>query len=123
MPRITLLIGVLLAFLGMAFFLYTGATAYTALIPAGFGVVLILLGLLGSVEHLRKHTMHAAAAIALIGFVFGVVRLIPGPTEGRGIAYAETAIFAALSGLLLLLCVKSFIDARRRRQKVGEPGA
>jgi peptidoglycan/LPS O-acetylase OafA/YrhL len=115
-PRITLLVGVLLAFVGIGFFLYTNSEHPTALIPAGFGVAFILLGLLSAVEHLRKHMMHGAAALSLIGVVLGIVRLIPGPQENRKAAFIETAILAGLCGLLLILCVKSFIDARRRRR-------
>jgi peptidoglycan/LPS O-acetylase OafA/YrhL len=121
-PRVTLLIGVLLAFVGIFFFLYTNSEHPTALIPAGFGVLFILLGLLAAMENLRKHMMHAAAALALIGTVLGVVRLIPGPTQGKEAAFIETAILTGLCALLLLLCVKSFIDARRRRsQQVASP--
>lgn len=124
MPRITLFIGVLLAFVGIAFFLYTNSEHPTALIPAGFGVVFVLLGLLSAVEHLRKHMMHAAAALSLVGCVLGIVRLIPGPQKDKEAAFVETAILAGLCGLLLILCVMSFINARRRRaQQVGEPGA
>jgi drug/metabolite transporter (DMT)-like permease len=119
MPRITLLIGVLLAFVGIFFFLYTNSEHPTALIPAGFGAVFMLLGLLAAVEHLRKHMMHAAAALAALGFIFGVVRIILALARGPeiGPAFIETAIFAGLCGLLLILCVKSFIDARRRRSQ------
>ena len=123
MPRVTLLIGVLLAFVGIFFFLYTNSEHPTALIPAGFGVVFILLGLLGAMENLRKHMMHVAAALAALGFIMGVVMLVIGLVRGSiGNAFIETAILAGLCGLLLLLCVKSFIDARRRRaQQVASP--
>jgi peptidoglycan/LPS O-acetylase OafA/YrhL len=120
-PRITLLLGVILAFLGVFFYEWTDEVSKTALIPTAFGVVFMLLGLLASVEHLRKHMMHGAAALSLLGFVLGVVRLLPGPAEGKEKAFIETAIFAGLCGLLLLLCIKSFIDARRRRTQKVEP--
>jgi uncharacterized membrane protein HdeD (DUF308 family) len=116
-PRITLLMGVLLAILGVVCFLYTGSEHYTALIPTAFGAVFMALGLFGTVENLRKHLMHAAAALALLGMVFGLIRVVPGPVPGREVAYFETLIFAVLCGLLLVLCVKSFIDARRRRSQ------
>ena len=119
MPRITLLIGVLLAVVGVFCFLYTNSEHFTALIPAAFGVVFMALGLFATVEDLRKHLMHAAAALALVGFAFGVVRIAMVLASGTeiGTAFIETAIFAALCGLLEILCVKSFIDARKRRSQ------
>jgi hypothetical protein len=116
-PRVTLVIGVLLAVLGAFFFIYTNAVSFTALIPAAFGVVFMALGLLAAVGDLRKHMMHAAAALALIGFAFGVYRVFPGPIEGKEAAFVETAIFGGLCGLLLILCIKSFIDVRRQRSQ------
>jgi len=118
-PRITLLIGLLLANLGVSFFLYTNREHYTALIPAAFGDVFMALGLLATVDNLRKHLMHAAAALALVGFGFGVVRVIMVLARGTeiGAAFIETALFAGLCGLLLVLCILSFIAARRRRSQ------
>jgi hypothetical protein len=116
-PRITLFIGVLLAIVGVSFYIYTNAVSFTALIPAAFGVVFMALGLLATVGDLRKHMMHAAAALALIGVAIGVYRILPGPIEGKEAAFVETAILAGLCGLLLILCIKSFIDARRQRSQ------
>jgi hypothetical protein len=115
-PRITLLVGVLLIIVGAFFYYLTNMASWTALIPAIFGLVFMILGQLAAVPGLRKHMMHVSAALALLGVVFGIIRLLPGPAEGKGYAYTETAIFAGLCGLLVILSGKSFIDARRRRQ-------
>jgi peptidoglycan/LPS O-acetylase OafA/YrhL len=120
-PRITLFLGVLLAFLGVVCYELTDEVSITALIPTAFGVIFMALGLLGAVETLRKHMMHGAAALALVGFVIGLVRVIPGPKEGKQVAFVETAIFGALCAFLLILCVMSFINARRHR--IGKPAA
>ena len=48
MPRITVVFSVLYIALGLAGYFLTGAVHTTALIPAFIGVVLLVLGLLGS---------------------------------------------------------------------------
>jgi hypothetical protein len=121
-PRITLFFGVILALVGALCYHLTNYVSVTALIPTFFGVAFMILGFVAGKESLRKHAMHAAAALAALGFVFGVVRVVMALAQGKeiGTAFVETAVFAGLCGVLLLLCVKSFIDARRRRAQRGE---
>jgi hypothetical protein len=78
-------------------------------------------------DNLRKHAMHAAAAIALIGClaglvrgVMGLVKVINDAPEAKPLAVVETFLMAAILAGLVVLCVKSFIDARRRRRQ-GQP--
>jgi membrane associated rhomboid family serine protease len=112
-------IGVFLVILGVFCFVATNSEHYTALIPAAFGVVFMVLGLLAAKESLRKHAMHVAAALATLAFLFGVYRIVTALAVGKelGTAFVETAVFASFCGLLAALCVKSFVDARRRRSQ------
>jgi biopolymer transport protein ExbB/TolQ len=69
------------------------------------------------IETARKHAMHAAVAIGLVGLLGTVSRLGPAFAEG---GLARPAVVAQLitAGLLaayVALGVKSFIDARRSR--------
>ncbi len=125
MGPITIGLGGLFVILGFGFFFASGAEAKhaTALIPAGFGVVFLILGFLARQERLRKHVMHAAAALGLIGFLIGAVRgtmaavkLAQGE-QASPLALAELWIFAVACLVFVGLCVKSFIDARRRRRE------
>ena len=50
----------------------------TALIPSGVGLVLVVLGAVAE-GRLRKHAMHAAAAVGVLGFLFGAGWLIARP--------------------------------------------
>jgi hypothetical protein len=91
----------------------------TALIPAGVGALLLVLGLLAFQERLLKHAMHAAAAIGLLGLAAAGSRLVftllrKGKIEGVG--GASLTMMALLCGVFLALCVNSFIQARRRRR-------
>jgi hypothetical protein len=93
----------------------------TALIPFFFGNVLILCGVLGYVARLRKHAMHAAAAVALIGFIAAAGRGIPklGDAISDDPAFHRAPRLVLLMALVCLvfvvICIGSFISARRRR--------
>jgi hypothetical protein len=50
--------------------------SWTALIPAFFGLPLVILGVLALQEGWRKHAMHAAVVVGLIGFLGGAFSLV-----------------------------------------------
>ena len=120
MPKITLIFSALYIALGLTAFFLTGAVHKTALIPAYFGIVLLVLGLLGQKENLRKHVMHAALLVALLA-LFGTARsLLKLPSAFDGTAERPFAIYAqaataVLSIAFLALGIRSFIQARRSR--------
>lgn len=121
MGRIAIIFGVLLMVLGVAFYVATDMASATALIPAGFGFALFDLGLIASRggEKVRMHTMHAAALLGLVGAVMPVVMIFARGMSGP--ALWENVLMAVLSAVFVALCVKSFIDARRRRGGMGAP--
>ena len=69
MASTTIVFGVLMILLGVAGYFLTGRESPTALIPVIPGVVWLLLGALARNERFRKHAMHAAAALSLVGFL------------------------------------------------------
>jgi hypothetical protein len=119
--------GIVLVALGVGFFLATGQEHPTALIPAGFGTVLALLGVIALKDSLRKHAMHVAAMVGLIGFLVPAVMALPkvpallAGEAARPAAVVEQLIMAALCLLFVLLCVRSFIVARRNRARQAAP--
>ena len=56
MPIVTIVVGVALVVLGLAGFFGTGAAHNTALIPAGFGAVFFLLGVLVAIKRALRST-------------------------------------------------------------------
>src|SRR5579872_941803 len=98
-----------------------GKESPTALIPAGIGLVIMLCGLLAFSDKLRKHVMHLAAMVGLIGAIGGFMPLIRQYNKSGSFDPAKPS---AISGELMILicavfvglCVKSFIDARKARQ-------
>ena len=125
MPAITMLIGVMLILVGIGGYGYSAATlghgSPTALIPAAIGLIITVLGFVAMTEKWRKHAMHGAVVIGLLGFlgtIMGVFKLITyltgTPIERPAAAVAQT-VTAVLCFIFVALCVKSFIDARRKR--------
>ena len=87
----------------------------TALIPAAFGFVLEILGFVAkSSERLRKHLMHAAVIVALLGFIMTAGRLLMKiSTFSLGAAAISQISMAVVCLLFVILAVKSFAAARR----------
>ncbi len=118
MAPIAMLFGVVLMLLGGGLFAASDPRAYTALIPAYFGVALLILGVAARNEAARKHAMHLAAMLALLGCLFPAYRVIAAVVAGTelGLAHYGQIAMAVLCGVFVALCVKSFIDVRRARK-------
>jgi hypothetical protein len=123
--RTTIIFGGVLIALGIIGYVGTGAVSLTALIPSVFGVLLALLGWLALNERYRKHSMHVAAAIGLVGFLGSVRGLIQLPQlmTGADVERPESvlaqSVMAIVTVAFISYCVKSFIDARRVRLNKG----
>ena len=123
MHHVTVVVGLILSAIGLFgyFNSASGNPSPTALIPAGFGVVLIVLGIVAHRASARMHAMHAAAAVALIGLVLaggrGYVKLGSAASDDLTISRpVRLVILMALVCLVYVgLCAWSFISARRRR--------
>jgi len=120
---VSIVCGVLLAVLGLLFFAVTGYAHPTALIPLPFGLLLVLLGVVALKENLRKHAMHLAAVVGLLGLLGGAIRGLPGVpallagTAEHPLAVVETLLLALICLVFVALCVRSFVVARMRRKQ------
>ncbi len=122
MAKITIGLGVELIDLGIGGYFGTGRASVTALIPAFFGLPLLLLGLVALNERRRKIAMHVAVGIGLLGFVGTVSGLMKLPvllTGGeleRPTAVAVQSTMAIVCLVFVLLCVWSFIKFIKARR-------
>ncbi|MGH9617918.1 MAG: hypothetical protein ACRD28_14355 [Acidobacteriaceae bacterium] len=121
MAKFTFVIALVLIALGIAFFIATGSYAPTALIPAYFGIVLGILGLLANTADSKRRMimMHVAVTIGLIGVVFPGYRagaaFLASTRMAHPAAVKEEFAMAAICLVFVLVCVRSFIAARRAR--------
>ena len=116
MASTTIVFGLLLTLLGLGGYVLSGTSSVTALIPAFFGLPLLLLGFVARSESIRKHAMHAAAALALLGWAGAVFSLMRTPTGPRSpAAVFSQGAMVLLTAIFVALCVRSFIAARRAR--------
>ena len=120
MASTTIALGVALIIVGLAGYFLTGGSSYTALIPAVFGIVIALLGLMARNEGRRALAMHIAVVVALLGFLGtfrGLLQLASAfdGTAARPAAVISQSIMAVITMFYVLLAVRSFMAARRNR--------
>jgi hypothetical protein len=121
MPKLTLWYALVLIALGLIGYFGMGRQSITALIPAFFGIAVLVTALLARKESTRRHAMHAAVVLAVLAFagtVMGIpktITLLGGGEIARPTAVIVQAIMAVLSLAYILIAVKSFVDARRTR--------
>lgn len=123
MVQLTAIVGVLLVIVGVVGYVLTDMVSLTALIPAAIGVVLVLLAVWGQRPAARRHAMHAALLIALLGIggtVRGLVQLptlLAGGEVARPAAVYSQSLTAVVLLVLLLAGIRSFLAARRSRAR------
>jgi peptidoglycan/LPS O-acetylase OafA/YrhL len=124
MAKVTIVFGVLLIALGLIGFFGTGSIHYTALIPAWFGIVLGIGGILAisPSESRRRLFMHINVTIGLVGLIGAAAEVGRSYASAivKGLAPDPIALAAKLAMVVLLLiyvilCVRSFIQVRRAR--------
>lgn len=112
MPKTTLVFAALLIALGVGAF--SMSSSRTALLPAYVGAALALLaGLSLAFERTRKHLMHVAAIVALLGALAPAAALAIRAAAMSPLALGVNVGMLLLSGTVLALMVRSFIAARR----------
>jgi len=129
MPKVTIIFGLLLCALSAA---VAGVLVSrgefkigTWLIPTGVGLPLIVLGLVAAKNAgSRKHVMHAAVTLALLG---GLLAMFQGVSQIVKLVFQDKEILPLAAtmiwGMTILcfvfvgLCVQSFIAARKAREK------
>ena len=123
MPTLAIVFGIILDAMGFGAYVATGAHSVTALIPTFFGTIIFLCGLLSVfIPKIRMHLMHVAALVGLLGTLGGLGMGLPklgaliAGTAERPLASGMQIAMGVVCLVFLVLCVKSFIDARRARK-------
>lgn len=121
MAKLTIGFGGALILVGLIGFIASGAV--TSLIPAFEGIILAICGGIAMNPNARKHAMHAAVMVGLLGFLLAAGRLVGAVMSGTmptSLAMFSLGAMAVISFVFVLLCVRSFIEARRKSE-LGAP--
>ncbi len=122
MGNLPVVFGALLMLVGAGAFAVLGHHPHT-LIPAAFGLILVILGTLANTPDTKRRMlmMHIAVTVGLLGFlatipgIVGVLRMAAGHTTAHPDAARVQAIMGTICLVFVLLCVRSFLQARRLR--------
>ncbi|MFN7878142.1 MAG: hypothetical protein ACK5PB_22685 [Pirellula sp.] len=143
MPAITIVFGLVLCGLSLfTVFVRAGGVAEvfanvaesfkpgTWLIPAGFGVVFVLLGVLSKLKpNAKKHFMHGAALVGTVGTLLclgqGInqLRKLFSDQEVNMLAFGMVWSMAIVCLTFVGVCVQSFRAARKARQAAESQGS
>ena len=122
MAKLTIVFGILLILLGAG--AYIGVSHYIhSLIPALFGLLLVIFGALANTDDSKRRMlfMHIAVTVGLLGFlgtipgIIGMIHMWSGQVVARPEAAKVQSLMGAICLIFVLLCVRSFIAARRSR--------
>ena len=118
MPFTAILFGALLVLTGIIGYIHgvlNDKASLTAFIPAAFGFLISIFGLAAQArESLRKHMMHGAVVVGLLGFLVPAGRLASKYSElTLSAAVVSQLVMALLCLVFVVVCVRSFIAARR----------
>jgi hypothetical protein len=122
MAKLSMGFGAILILLGVWGYLATGSVYPTALIPSWFGLALSVCGVLARAADGKRRMlwMHTAAGLGLLGFLGGAIRAIivlarahGALTVAEAIAVWDQMMMALICLAFVLLCMRSFIAARR----------
>jgi len=129
MSRLAIIFGVLLGLVGAVGYVTTHF--WHALIPVLLGALLVIFGVVANTDNVKRRmvAMHIAATLGVLGFlgtIPGVVAMIGfltgsqpssmgGIAVGHRVAAEVQSTTCILCLIFVLLCVRSFIAARRAR--------
>ena len=111
-------LGVLLAIVGIGAYVLSDFASVTALIPAVFGTVIVLLGVVGQRterQRLAAYGLGLFAVVAILGSTRGipdVIALLTGGAVESPIAAIAQGVMI-LVGLVLLLSVVQYVRSQR----------
>ncbi len=101
--------------IAMSIWGYKSGGSPTALIPLGFGA--ILLYFTNSIRNHNKTIAHIAVVLTLIVLVMLAAMALPGTLRrGGGVGTYRVIAMITTSAIALIFFIKSFIDAKKARE-------
>ena len=103
------------ALVSMSAWGYLDTSSFTALIPAFFGVILLILGTMLTNEKLVKLSAHLLVLFTILILLALVIQVLPGVVERGGIGLIRVILMISTSAIAMIVFIKSFIDNRKSR--------
>ena len=94
---------------------YVDTNSFTALIPAFFGIILLILGTMLTNEKLVKLSAHLVVLFTLLILLALVIQVLPGVFERGGVGLIRVILMISTSSIAMIIFIKSFIDNRKSR--------
>ena len=104
-----------IALISMSAWGYMDTNSFTALIPAAFGVVLLILGTMLTNEKLVKISAHLVVLFTLLILLALVIQVLPGVLDRGGVGLIRVILMILTSFIAMIVFIKSFIDNRKSR--------
>ena len=104
-----------IALISMSAWGYVDTNSFTALIPAFFGIILLILGTMLTNEKLVKLSAHLVVLFTLLILLALVIQVLPGVFERGGIGLIRVILMISTSSIAMIIFIKSFIDNRKSR--------
>ena len=104
-----------IALISMSTWGYVDTNSFTALIPAFFGIILLILGTMLTNEKLVKLSAHLVVLFTLLILLALVIQVLPGVLERGGIGLIRVILMISTSSIAMIIFIKSFIDNRKSR--------
>jgi len=104
-----------IALISMSAWGYVDTNSFTALIPAFFGIILLILGTMLTNEKLVKLSAHLVVLFTLLILLALVIQVLPGVLERGGIGLIRVILMISTSSIAMIIFIKSLIDNRKSR--------
>ena len=115
-PKLSMIVGGILAVWGIAAYVISDMASITAMIPTFMGAPILLMGSLSEkIPEKRKMFMHIAVVFGLLS-ALGGARLFTMLGGDYDLAFFSQLLLLVLGGLYTFVCVKSFIHIRKMRE-------
>ena len=104
-----------IALISMSAWGYIDTNSFTALIPAAFGLILLVLGTMLTNDKLVKLSAHLVVLFTLLILLALVIQVLPGVVDRGGIGLIRVILMISTCSIAMIVFVKSFIDNRKSR--------
>ena len=114
-----------IALISMSAWGYVDTNSFTALIPAFFGIILLILGTMLTNEKLVKLSAHLVVLFTLLILLALVIQVLPGVLERGGIGLIRVILMISTSSIAMIIFIKMRLTVgalRSRRERWGSVG-